>query len=114
MSAAVSVCLVLGTAIFLLAVVGLLRLPDVYLRMHASSKGSTLGIALILLAVSIHYSTFSVILRAVMIVVFLYVTVPIATHIIAKAAYFSGISPWHGAAAEDDMVEDELKDSGTN
>jgi multicomponent Na+:H+ antiporter subunit G len=104
-----AVFLWLGVVFPLLAAVGLLRLPDVYTRMQATSKASTLGIALVMIAVAVHFGTAGMILRAAAVIVLFFITTPIAAHVIARAAYFSGVKPWHGAAAGDEMATDELQ-----
>ena len=65
---------------------GLLRLPDVLMRMHASTKIGTLASSLITVAAAVHFGTAEVWIRAVAIVVLLLLTAPIAAHMIGRAA----------------------------
>ena len=69
MSPIVALLLVLGALFMLLAAVGLVRLPDLYLRMSATSKAATLGASLVLLGAAVHFGTAAVAGRAVVIVV---------------------------------------------
>jgi len=86
----VGVMLVVGAFFALVASVGLIRLKDVYMRMHAASKAGTLGSGLMLLALAINAGDLSVITRAVAGVVFFLLTAPVAAHLLAKAAYAVG------------------------
>ncbi len=70
---------------------GILRLPDVLTRMHASTKAGTLGSGLILLAVAMVFGQTSTTILVVSIIVFLLLTAPIAAHMIGRAAYRTGV-----------------------
>jgi multicomponent Na+:H+ antiporter subunit G len=80
-----------GAVLILVAGVGILRLPDLLTRMHASSKAGTLGTSLILLAVAVYFEDTGLTLRIVLIVLFLFLTAPVAAHMIARAGYRSGV-----------------------
>jgi multicomponent Na+:H+ antiporter subunit G len=80
------VCLLLGGAFTLVAGLGLLRMPDVFMRMHASTKAGTLGAGLIGLAVALTAAEPGVASRAVGCVAFLLLTGPIGAHLIGRAA----------------------------
>jgi len=90
-----------GALLMLLAAIGVLRFPDVYSRMSATSKSATLGVALVLFAAAWHFDSAHVAGRAVVTVVFLYLTTPIAAHRIARAAWKSGVHPWRGTGTND-------------
>ena len=81
------VLLVIGGIFCVLAAVGIVRMPDVYTRMQAASKAVTLGATSIVLAAAVHSDEADVIVRCLLICVFLFVTVPAASHLIARAAY---------------------------
>lgn len=80
-----------GSLFVLLAAVGLLRMPDLFTRMHPSSKAATLGTVLILIAVALHFENGAISVRAVLICLFLFLTAPVASHIIARAGFLSGV-----------------------
>jgi len=82
-----------GAVFSLLAAVGVLRLPDLYTRMHAASKAGVVGAGLVLLAMAIESGDGSVIIRAVLGVLFLLLTTPVSAHLLAKAAYRAGYKP---------------------
>lgn len=87
------VLLLIGTAFSFLAAVGILRLPDLYTRMHAASKAGTMGSGLMLVAIAIASMDGSVALRAFVGVVFLILTGPVSAHLLARAAYLAGYKP---------------------
>ncbi len=78
-----------GVAFSTIGVIGMVRLPDVYTRLHASGKVSTLGLWGILLGAALLLE--GVWPRAVALAVFLVLVQPIASHAIAAAAQRSGV-----------------------
>ncbi len=89
-----AVSLVLGGALTFLAALGVLRMPDVYIRMHASTKAGTLGVLLIALALVFVGADAGVVSKAVAVFAFVLLTAPIGAHLIARAAWRSGLEPW--------------------
>ncbi|MCS7193414.1 MAG: monovalent cation/H(+) antiporter subunit G [Meiothermus sp.] len=86
--------LVLGGIFFLfIAAIGVVRMPDLYNRMHATSKAATLGVGLILVAVAVFYWDLSVAARALATLAFIVLTAPVAAHALGRAAYLSGVKP---------------------
>ena len=82
----VSLLLLAGSAFSFLAAVGLLRFPDVYSRMHAASKAGTVGSGLILIGFAIHARDSGSSARAILALLFLVMTAPVAAHLLARAA----------------------------
>jgi multicomponent Na+:H+ antiporter subunit G len=82
-------CLLLGTFLMVVTGLGLLRLPDVFCRMHAAGKAGTLGVVLIILGtvVACAGTPNDVSVRGLLAVVFQFLTTPAATHLLARAAY---------------------------
>lgn len=80
--------------------VGMLRFPDAYTRLHAGTKGLTVGAGLLLLGVAVRAPSAAFALRALLVAIFLLVTNPIAIHAIARAAYRSGRARRHLAIDE--------------
>jgi multicomponent Na+:H+ antiporter subunit G len=93
-----------GGAFSLISALGVLRLPDVLIRMHASSKAGTVGAGMILLAVAVLYGGGEIVARAIAAIFFLLLTVPVASHMIGRAAYVTGVKLWSGT------VIDELRE----
>lgn len=95
--------IIAGSLFMLLAAIGILRLPDLLTRMHATTKAAALGVMLIMLAAAIHFAETSIVARALAIVVFILMTAPVAAHVIGRAGYFVGSKLWSGT------VKDELR-----
>jgi multicomponent Na+:H+ antiporter subunit G len=87
------IMLIIGASFALVASIGIIRLKDVYMRMHAASKAGTLGSGVMLLALAVHASDLAVVTRAIAGVVFFLLTAPISAHLLAKAAYAAGYRP---------------------
>lgn len=97
------VLLLLGALFSLIAAIGVLRLPDLYTRMHAASKAGAVGGGLVLLAVAFVSFDVGVSLRAIIGLMFLLLTTPVGAHLLARASYrASDQSPLN-------MVFDDLK-----
>lgn len=86
----VTVLLLSGALFSLIAAIGIVRLPDLYSRMHAASKAGTVGSGLLLLAVGIHSQDMSILARALAGFVFFVLTAPISAHLLARAAHKAG------------------------
>jgi multicomponent Na+:H+ antiporter subunit G len=86
--------LLLGGVLSVVAAVGVLRMPDVFIRMHAATKVGTVGVSSIAVGVMIHFATLTVISRGLLVIAFFLLTAPVAAHMIARAAYQSGVSLW--------------------
>lgn len=94
-----------GSLLSLLSAFGLIRLPDLYTRVHAISKGSTLGVLFILLGAFIFFWVFDgyISARLLLGILFVFITAPVAGHLICRAAYNSKTPLW------DKSVQDDLK-----
>jgi multicomponent Na+:H+ antiporter subunit G len=89
-------------ALFILSTsIGMLRKPDVYLRISVTTKAATLGIGLILISAAIYFNESSVTTRLIAIILFVFLTAPIGGHMLARSAYFTGIKPWIGMKIDD-------------
>ncbi|WP_339763838.1 monovalent cation/H(+) antiporter subunit G [uncultured Hoeflea sp.] len=98
--------LVIGSFFALVASIGLLRLPDLYTRMHAASKAGTMGACLMLIALSIHATDVGTMSRALAGVVFFLLTAPVSSHLLAKAAYSVGYR-LHSSSVMDEMKRED-------
>lgn len=88
--------LLVGVATALLAAVGLLRMPDVFTRMSATSKASTLVKMCVFLAIAIEFDDLGVAARALAAVAFVFLTAPLAAHAIGRAAFALGVPLFPG------------------
>ncbi|MCW8137377.1 MAG: monovalent cation/H(+) antiporter subunit G [Planctomycetota bacterium] len=96
-----SVVLLLGAAFMLVAALGALRLPDILMRMHAVTKAGALGVGLIAISAALLFDDVSAVTRALLMVLFVFITLPVAAHVIGRAAYFSGVPLWAGTVADE-------------
>lgn len=102
----VSLFILTGTLLSLLSSFGFIRLPDVYTRSHAGTKSITLGLLCILLGVFLYFwlvdGHFSI--RLILGIVFVFITAPVAGHLICRAAHRSGVQ------LAEESVKDELQE----
>ena len=89
-----SLCVLAGGFFAFVAGLGVLRLPDVLIRMHATTKAGTLASGMIMVAVAAFFGDASTVARAVAIVIFLLLTAPGGAHMIGRAACRSGVALW--------------------
>lgn len=82
-----AVLMLAGGFFCFIASVGVLRLPDTIIRMHAATKAGALGTGLIFLSLAAYYMELSTTLRAFAAIFFLLLTAPVAAHLIGRAAY---------------------------
>ncbi|MBN16355.1 monovalent cation/H(+) antiporter subunit G [Pelagibacterium nitratireducens] len=99
------IMVIVGALFSFVAALGIVRLPDLYTRMHSGSKAGTVGSGLTLLAIALVSFDGSVILRALLGFIFFMLTAPISAHLLARAAYVAGYRP----AAR--FVVDDLENS---
>jgi len=87
-----------GTVFVIVASIGLLRLPDLYTRMHAVTKAGTLGIGLILVSAAVAFGDVSVATRSLVALLFVLLTAPVSAHMIGRAGYLGGVELWEESA----------------
>ncbi len=107
MTLVVAAIVLIGAGFTLVAALGLLRLPDVYTRMHAASKAGTLGSGVLLIALGVQAGDSGTLTRALAGVAFFLLTAPISAHLLAKASYAMGYR------MTDLSVVDEMPDPAT-
>ncbi len=99
-------CLLAGGAFALAAGIGLVRLPEVFTRMHASTKAGTLGVGLIVAALALTTESVSVASKAIGCALFLLGTGPIGAHLIGRAAAGRNPAVRRAARPEGDIGKD--------
>lgn len=107
----VTALIVVGSFFLAIGTLGLVRLPDVYNRMHATSKATTLGAASLFLAGTVYYGPRGAGLTSLVGIVFLFATAPTGAHMISRAAQKMGI-PFYGHAAWPEQVESGDEEAG--
>jgi multicomponent Na+:H+ antiporter subunit G len=83
-----------GAIFILLAAIGVLRMPDLYLRISVTTKAATLGIGLVLACAAIYFNEMAITTRVLAIIFFLLLTAPVGAHLLGRASYFIGIPMW--------------------
>ncbi len=81
----ISVLILLGTFFILIASIGMVRFKDLYGRLHASTKATSFGILLLLVGVSLYFNEVQVYVKTLLIILFIYLTAPLAAHSISKS-----------------------------
>ncbi|MGD9046380.1 MAG: monovalent cation/H(+) antiporter subunit G [Desulfobacterales bacterium] len=99
----ISLLLVVGSFFMLVAGLGMLRMPDLFLRMSCSTKAATIGVGTLLFALALYFANLGVATRALATIGFIFLTAPVGAHRIGRIAYLVGVELWGGT------IKDELK-----
>ena len=85
-----------GTFFTVVAAVGVVRLPDVYSRLHAASKSSTLGVMMMMLGTFFYFWYMDNLIDAKLFlaILFIFVTAPVAAHVVSRSAFHSDVEPY--------------------
>jgi multicomponent Na+:H+ antiporter subunit G len=95
------VCLLGGLFFMSIGAVGIIRMPDVYHRLHAATKCTTLGLVGLLLAAIFHVHTLDVVTKALLTLAFTFVASPVGSHMLAKAALADRAPQWEGTLGDE-------------
>ncbi len=90
-----------GALFVLLAAIGMIRMPDTYLRISVTTKAATLGVGLMLVSAAIFFNDLSTTTRALVIILFVLLTAPVSAHLIGRASYFMGVKLWKNSVMDD-------------
>lgn len=106
--------LIIGSTFMLIAAIGIIRFPDLLMRMHASTKAGSLGASTVLIASAVFFPTTDVLTSVITAVVFILLTAPVAAHVIGRAAYHLGVELWEGTLVDElqelvDEIEEEIE-----
>ncbi len=93
--------LIVGAAFIFIAALGAVRFPDFYTRMHAVSKATTLGLGCMLVGVAIALPSLGLAAKVLAVVLFLFLTTPVAAHMIGRAAHLCKVPLWKGTVADE-------------
>lgn len=100
----------IGALSILFASIGILRMPDFYLRLSVTVKASTLGIGFLLMCAGIIFPDVSVTTKVIAIVFFLVLTAPVAAHMVARTAYHKRVPLWKDTIIDEFEIEHEDRD----
>jgi multicomponent Na+:H+ antiporter subunit G len=108
---AVAVILMLGGVGFMLiGSIGINTLPDFYARCHAAGKVDTLGILLVLAGMMVHEGLHLNSLKLLLVICFVLVTSPVATHFLMRRAFIAGFKFWSKPEAKKEKADAALAD----
>jgi multicomponent Na+:H+ antiporter subunit G len=112
----VALLVLLGALLSLLTAFGLLRLPDIYTRSHAATKSATLGVICILSGTFIYFWSVEGIIntRLILGIIFVFITAPVAGHLICRAAYRTRVPLWEKSIQDDLKLALQEKDYQQN
>ncbi|UJR83009.1 monovalent cation/H(+) antiporter subunit G [Sandaracinus amylolyticus] len=96
-----SVLLTVGSAFVLIASIGVARLPDLYTRMQAATKGGAVGLAFLMGAVALALQRAEATVLVALLIAFVMLTAPVAAHAIGRAGYLNGVPLWEGTRRDD-------------
>lgn len=94
------ILIIIGIFFDIAGCIGLVRLPDVYNRLQASTKCVTLGTILLLIGVALVSDVAALNAKAIICAVFILITSPTAAHAIAKGSYASGVKLWENSVVD--------------
>jgi multicomponent Na+:H+ antiporter subunit G len=95
------ILIIIGATLMFPAALGIVRLPDIYMRISAATKAATLGAGCLLLAVAVHFQDPSVTSRALAVIVFILLTAPVGAHMLGRAAYLNKTPLWYKTRRDD-------------
>jgi len=102
----IALLIVVGSGFAFIAALGVMRMPDFYMRMHAATKAGAFGALLLLLAAALYFGTLRATLTSLAVIIFFYLTTPVAAQTLAESAYRRGVKLW------DRSLVDRLDESG--
>lgn len=82
-----AILLVLGALLMLIASIGIVRLPDIYLRMHAATKAPSLGVFLMVAGIVIYFMDFWLSVKGLLIILFIFMTTPVGAHMLSRVSH---------------------------
>lgn len=106
-----SFLILIGAIFTFIGSLGLIRLKDLYTRLHGPTKATTLGVGSLLIASAVYFSTrdAGISLHEILIVLFLFITAPVSAHMLAKAAIHLGLDTL--AELPEESVAEETKET---
>ena len=102
----------IGTLFSLLAAIGILRMPDLYMRVQVVTKSSTLGTSCIVVAAALFFEGIEPDVRLLLVVAFLFLTAPVSAHMIGRAAKASEVPNWEGTILDESEAPPYLLEPG--
>ena len=96
-----AILFLVGGIFMLVAAIGVVRMPDLLMRLHCSTKSATLGVSCVMLGAALHFGDLAIWARTLAVITFVFATAPVAAHVLGRAAYFSGVPLWLGTLSDE-------------
>ncbi|MDQ3332595.1 MAG: monovalent cation/H(+) antiporter subunit G [Planctomycetota bacterium] len=90
-----AILILAGVAFSVLAAIGVMRMPDFYMRLQATTKSATLGVSCLAVAAAVQFGDSAITTKSALVVAFLFLTAPVAAQVIGRAAYAAGVPMWN-------------------
>ncbi len=104
----ISVFLLSGSFFILLSAIGIMRMPDLYMRVSTATKATTLGVGLIVLSSALYFESLPIVGKSLLVIAFLFLTAPVAGQILVRAGLMSGSQLWRGTRYNEYGNNDEI------
>ncbi len=105
----------LGSLFLLLASIGIIRMPDTYNRMQTGTKATTLGSMLFFVGIAFAHPSWWA--KLLILIIFIFLTNPLSSHVLARALHFIGksplVEPYTSSSTRDDLALDETAKEGS-
>lgn len=104
---------ILGGAFFTaVSAIGVIRLPDVYSRMHAASKSSTLGVMMMMIGTFLYFWYMDGYMdsKLFLAILFIFITAPVSAHMLSRSAFHTGVTPYK-LTVLNELKRDEMGES---
>jgi multicomponent Na+:H+ antiporter subunit G len=101
MNVLASALLLTGCTFLLLAAVGIVRMPDLYIRMSTTSKAVTLGVGCLAVGLAVDMNDSGVTTRVILLIILFLLKAPVAAHMLGRAAYMTGVPLWEATTVDE-------------
>src|SRR5699024_9338020 len=115
MNSIIALFLIGGTVISALAVIGILRLPDIYSRLHATTKSTTLGVIMIMTGAFLYFWYVEGLIETNLLLgaLFILITAPVSSHLLSRSAFHADVKPYK-LTVLNDLKRDETNPNAEN
>ncbi len=100
------ILLILGAFFMLIASIGMIKLPDLYMRMHAATKAPSLGIFLMVIGIVIYFFEIWASVGGLIVILFVFITAPLGSHMISRVGHLMGVKKDENTSI-DELEEDK-------
>ncbi len=103
------ISVLLGSLLFFITSIGLLKMPDLYMRISVTTISVTFGLGLTMIGTAIYFNELAVYARAILVVIFVFMTSPVGSHMIGRSGYLDGSKLWEKSKADHLVGKYDLK-----